>query len=109
MQPGCERRERHDADFNSRWPLYSDTIILSLMGRGSNIIRETGRGDEPPAQRAGAGPVASPAATCRPASRAELSAALSLVLGAAGEPAADVHVTDFLHFARNRGIRTADA
>jgi mycothiol synthase len=79
------------------------------MALGSNIIRETGRGDEPPAERAGVGPGARPAITCRPASRGELTAALSLVLGAAGQPADDVHVTDFLHFARNRGIRTADA
>ena len=44
------------------------------------------------------------AATCRPAVREEVLPALGFVLGSASEPADDVHVNDFLRFARRRGI-----
>src|SRR5207245_2933492 len=75
------------------------------VGTLSNFVKGANpdgpdRGDGAPAEAA--------ASVCRPARPDELHAALRLVLSAAGRPADNNQVLDFMQFAAQRGIDTRD-
>ena len=75
-----------------------------LTGRGSPFTQEAAAVPDPPSAR----PELPESLVFRQAGREEISLGLRVVLGAAGHPADDSHVLDFMQFALRRGISLSD-